>query len=254
MNRATFHRRKVTMPSWFRPSLVLDQDRKPWEEACNDSLPQPRFRYLAYLGAVVVFLFIAAFVAGTFHWLGAGLLPAFGRHALPADGASQSYQTSSEHPIPSCGGSAAEARALGCQFDLMSFTWTPPQCHDTDLEVEFMTTPAEETWRWYLDAQGDREVPIEQVREGELDHLFVTWEFHMTHCVFMWKKLHRAMLGGKMVDSYSWEYDHTRHCGMMILGSQDREWNVTHTEIRIKYAHCERPPALGTDVASESMI
>jgi hypothetical protein len=36
-----------------------------------------------------------------------------------------------------CGSYPAEAKALGCQFDIISFCWLPPRCYDAELSHTF---------------------------------------------------------------------------------------------------------------------
>lgn len=69
---------------------------------------------------------------------------------------------------------------------------------------------------------GTLPVPYSEVITGTYDGLFVTQEYHMKHCTYMWKKLQRAVSGesrGKEnVDGYIGRMEHTEHCEMMLLG------------------------------------
>lgn len=142
-----------------------------------------------------------------------------------------------------CGSSAAEAVAAGCTFDLMSFSWLAPACFDEDLTHEFL---ALQDWRWFLpqplpanaltnaSVSPPITVPTTNVSHGTQDML-VSNKYHFYHCAFMWRKLHRAAMGVRYVDSYIWNYEHTLHCeGMMKLQDLDR----VETMIRVKYPSC----------------
>ncbi|KAJ0109996.1 hypothetical protein J7T55_014798 [Diaporthe amygdali] len=111
--------------------------------------------------------------------------------------------------IAHCGSSASDARRLGCRFDIMSFSWLPPNCFDEELSHDFDTI---QPWQWFADAAGTQEIPKSEVLMGEAKSLFVSFQYHRTHCVFMWRKLHRALGAKGMVDSYIGGYNHTVHC------------------------------------------
>lgn len=114
-----------------------------------------------------------------------------------------------------CGKTRDEALARGCQFDLMSFVWTPPACHDKELLDDFLSL---RNWTWYHDIKATQVADEHLVHQGKFDHLYVTWEYHKVHCAYMWRKLHRAMMSGSRVDGYIGNSNHTRHC----LGQLDQ--------------------------------
>ncbi|KAF4236029.1 hypothetical protein CNMCM8980_004999 [Aspergillus fumigatiaffinis] len=92
-----------------------------------------------------------------------------------------------------CGTSAAQAKAAGCHFDLMSFSWLPSACYNEDLTNDFLNYT---DWKWSLDIEGRQLVPKEYVQQGDFEYLFTSYEYHVVHCVFMWKKTHQAILDG----------------------------------------------------------
>lgn len=144
----------------------------------------------------------------------------------------------------SCGNSREEALAVGCQFDVMSFSWLPPDCYDGELVAEF---EALGPWEWFDGPEGRVVADEKAVREGRLDRLYVTWEFHLLHCTFQWKKMHRALLAGRPIDSYIGNFSHTRHCEHMIMNRRT-PLNSTGTDIFIKYPSCgitSQDPTLG---------
>ena len=92
-------------------------------------------------------------------------------------------------------------------------------------------------WHWYTDRRGSREVPYAEVQLGEHKELYVTWEYHLVHCVFMWKKLHRAVQNGWKVDNYLGNMGHTEHCGHMLL-NEGIGRGALETGIRQKFPAC----------------
>lgn len=117
----------------------------------------------------------------------------------------------------SCGSSRDEALRIGCHFDVMSFSWLPPQCYDRDLVEEFL---ARKSWVYYLQPNSthiQNRVDFEEVAAGSHKKLFVSWEFHKAHCAYMWRKMHRALLSGTPIDDYINSYVHTKHCTEVLL-------------------------------------
>lgn len=137
-----------------------------------------------------------------------------------------------------CGNSSAEALSRDCRFDMVSFSWLPPACltaEDVADEAEFM---AVQPWRWFVETEDihRKEIFEAEVRKGEFNVIFTSWEWHVTHCVFLWKKMHRALLSGGEVDTYMRNYGHTTHCGDMLLVEKPKE--NSETSIFAKFPTC----------------
>ncbi|KAH8651633.1 hypothetical protein BGZ60DRAFT_420877 [Tricladium varicosporioides] len=120
--------------------------------------------------------------------------------------------------ITSCGNTSTYARSNGCHFDVMSFSWLPPACYDEKLIEEFL---AMESWKWFSDSEGTQPVPLETVQKGDAPQMYVSWSYHIDHCVFMWKKMHRALENDGPIDAYIGNYHHTQHCGHMLMMNQN---------------------------------
>jgi hypothetical protein len=143
-------------------------------------------------------------------------------------------QEQSPGPFGNCGSSPAEARRLGCQFDVVSYAWLPPACYDTELVKEFLSL---KEWVWYYNVVGKHAVPKEEVLKGELDGLIVTREYHKFHCTYQWRKMHRG-LQNRIIDTYIGEFRHTTHCEMML--TEEVAPNKTDTILMMKFAQCQR--------------
>lgn len=137
-----------------------------------------------------------------------------------------------------CGESPAEAITRGCNFDIMSFAWLPTPCFDRELMEEFLGL---RQWTWYTDKDGQTVASELNIREGKYNEIFVSWEYHLVHCTYMWRKMHRALLQGGLdaVDGYIGSLHHTEHCSNMLLGYRDAV-NVLNTFIYVKYPACGR--------------
>jgi hypothetical protein len=123
--------------------------------------------------------------------------------------------TPGSSPWTDCGNSSDSALSRGCHFDVMSFSWSLPDCFDEELMEQFLR---HRDWHWYREDGG--EVSAWDVRAGPFDYLFVSQEYHVVHCTFMWRKMHRAVLARRKIDSYVGNYTHTVHCEKRLY---DRE-------------------------------
>lgn len=83
-----------------------------------------------------------------------------------------------------CGNSSAEARANGCRFDVMSFSWLKPECYDGELSEQFLSIHQSlGNWHWYVDRQSEQEIPMDKVVQGDMDlnGLYVDMGYHAVH-------------------------------------------------------------------------
>lgn len=134
-----------------------------------------------------------------------------------------------------CGATPSEAKAKGCIFDLMSWCWLPPACHDETLSREILDWGP---WLWYEDVKATRPVAQDIAALGEIDILYVEESFHQTHCTYIWKKMHRAYLAQRAIDSYIGGFNHTIHCSGVLL-RQGVAWNQVDTSVVLKYPTCD---------------
>lgn len=138
-----------------------------------------------------------------------------------------------------CGSTPAEARAAGCLFDIMAFSWLPPRCHDAELSEEFRQL---RDWEYYLDRNRTMPLSREKASTGEYTELYTKYEYHLRHCTFLWKKMHRALLGGGggklAIDSVTAKYAHTEHCSEMLMARRELPLDVINSVILVKYPDC----------------
>ncbi|KAL2263972.1 hypothetical protein VTK26DRAFT_3966 [Humicola hyalothermophila] len=162
-----------------------------------------------------------------------------------------------------CGSSPSEARRRGCRFDILSFAWQTPECYDAELMEEFI---GYDNWTFYThpfsststsgtdggisdsnsgnppsttDAEfGTDTVDISTALEGERT-LYVDWKYHVVHCTFMWRQMHRAYTVRGYIDSHLDDYRHTLHCQLTLL---DRETPLGSVVVvaELKYPDCRK--------------
>ncbi|KAK1757772.1 hypothetical protein QBC47DRAFT_165074 [Echria macrotheca] len=156
-----------------------------------------------------------------------------------------------------CGTSetVAEARAHGCVFDPMSWIWVRPECYDPDLVAEFM---AQTNFSWHTEPKlrPETRVDMDIIYRGDFPKLFTQKDYHTVHCFvsslggvrmgYMMKKMHKAILEHRPIDSYLTEWHHTNHCGMVMLNDimhQDVACTaemVCPTWVRATWTSCRR--------------
>lgn len=151
-----------------------------------------------------------------------------------------SHSIASLPPPETCGTSPQQAMSLGCKFDVMSFAWLPARCFDSSLTAEFL---ALREWEWFEAADSgaanisQRGVDISSVAKGAHDQLLVTQEYHLYHCTYMWRKMHRAIQREQPLDGYIGSMGHTDHCEHVLVTSETPLYD-TSTTIFLKYANC----------------
>jgi hypothetical protein len=117
-----------------------------------------------------------------------------------------------------CGANTTEALALGCKYDSLAAAWLPEHCRDDELTAEFERSGdgPNGTWQYWADTKHTQPMSLEEV--GALadhpDQLFhMDNEWHVIHCIFYWRKEHRARFNGKIVEPRSDNEGHIKHCG-----------------------------------------
>ena len=141
----------------------------------------------------------------------------------------------------SCGPNPQEAQRLGCQFDLMQYSWVPSACFDAELTAEYVAMLEKRKLFHYFKPHEDtveNTIPRAELIQGEHELVYMNWEQHREHCAFMFRKLHRAMEAGGPIDSYIGEYHHTKHC-LIILMETETDLKYLDTRTTMKYPRCE---------------
>lgn len=133
-----------------------------------------------------------------------------------------------------CGTTPTEALARGCHFDMIATAWLPLKCIDEELVSEF---EALYPWEYFSNQNGTGKLPREADLLGSQKGLvWTTHRWHSAHCLFMWKKLNRALLHGWSTDGESLQQRHTDHCTLAIL--QDEDLDAITSVVEIVYPSC----------------
>lgn len=106
----------------------------------------------------------------------------------------------------------------GLRFDVLASAWLPPWCRDSELTHEFNHAGpgADGEWTFYKDTDGNETMTLDEV--GELGNhpgkpWFSTYEWHVLHCVYNWRKMFRACTLGTTLELFT-----TMRCISCIVG------------------------------------
>jgi hypothetical protein len=118
----------------------------------------------------------------------------------------------------SCGNSTTEAKALGCEFDLLSSIWLPPACldHETNAEYREWLSDSERergAFPFFTDQNLTKRITNEdELSERAFVRTYGTWEQHLGHCVFLQRRLYRSMTGVFRMEEHFRNLGHMLHC------------------------------------------
>jgi hypothetical protein len=139
-----------------------------------------------------------------------------------------------------CGASSSEALALGCKFQLWSFSWVPSACFDSMLQSSFLEQHAKEKWGYFTDLDGQNEVELDTVIMGDRNDLFSTWGQHYWHCAFYQRKFFRILEGsGVERTNRDLDYHHSIHCQEWLADPFKYEWNKVNINLTVGYNQCK---------------
>jgi hypothetical protein len=81
---------------------------------------------------------------------------------------------------------------------------------------------------YWTNASAVETIPAEVVAKGETEP-YVTWEYHVVHCTYMWLQMHRAYGERGYIDVHLDGWEHTRHCQEVAL-----ETGIDSSEVNTK--------------------
>ena len=120
--------------------------------------------------------------------------------------------------VEECGSTPEDARAAGCVFDVMMQLWTPEACYDSNLSERFL---AAGKWTWWADPAATHIITDEEMKKGEHDRVYVSADYHKSHCIFAWEKLVRALRNQTPLIEQLISVDHAMHCQHKTLAAID---------------------------------
>lgn len=127
---------------------------------------------------------------------------------------------STSGPLPCyCGTTRAEAESLGCKYVAMASAWLPERCRDPYLEADFEAAGPNGLWEYYADANMTKTLSKVEIADfaGTYNKYYNPWKWHVVHCLYYWRKLHRAQWSGVILEPRFNTDAHIHHCSKLIL-------------------------------------
>ncbi|KAF2651279.1 hypothetical protein K491DRAFT_781990 [Lophiostoma macrostomum CBS 122681] len=127
-----------------------------------------------------------------------------------------------------CGRSTAEAKEMGCTYDVLANNWVPTTCVDHDAIQEYQ---ADGSWFPYLDE--DRTQSLDVSALGDREFYYTSARDHIVHCAMLWKKQFRAFFYQReKLDTILTDSHHTFHCADYLINMTD--WGTDFWNMPIK--------------------
>lgn len=133
-----------------------------------------------------------------------------------------------------CGDSVAQAKALGCKYDVLLNHWVPAPCVDDEFVKEYQD---DHSWAAYFDEAMTKQImTIDEMSEQDIYYTSV--RDHVNHCAMVWKKQfwilfeERPAFDSVIVTPY-----HTDHCAQYLSDVSGRDLNSS-TRVEVGFAGC----------------
>ena len=195
--------------------------------------PHRRPRFLLALLLLAIGAGIGLLIVSIVRRAGAGpQAPASGsgsqQHSAPIAVACQPSYKSTPQPkmIHDCGNDIASAKAADCAFDVLSHTWVPKPCYDSETDAEyrewiFNPNRTGGAFPYFLSSTLSADTHIDGIDAlsavpGDR-WLWTHQEEHVGHCIFVLRRVHRALEGKFRWSDDVANFDHTSHCAHAIL-------------------------------------
>jgi hypothetical protein len=114
-----------------------------------------------------------------------------------------------------CGNNWQDAKRLGCHFDVMASRWYSHDCYNGAVLEQMMT---EVDFEWFYDPEHTKPAPRDLVVKGEFDEVYPLYDYHIIHCLYLWRRLHSALVEHRHLDDDVYSYGHTLHCTRLTMG------------------------------------
>ncbi|KAE8163770.1 hypothetical protein BDV40DRAFT_299114 [Aspergillus tamarii] len=135
-----------------------------------------------------------------------------------------------------CGWTPEEAKALGCQYDILSNHWVPGVCMDQEAIEEYQT---DESWFGFADENRTELLSIDNM--SEMRYYYTTERDHIVHCAMLWRKQFRAFFEERdNLDTIIADREHTMHCSQFLMDMSDKGPDYRNMPIKtwVGYAGC----------------
>ncbi|KAK2744336.1 hypothetical protein FQN55_006850 [Onygenales sp. PD_40] len=132
-----------------------------------------------------------------------------------------------------CGTTPSQARAHGCHFNLLTYSWHHPHCFDEERHSRFLAHYRTSLTTWSTGA--GKAVSAEEVRAGMHESLVTDWEFYLVHCLYV---LEGEGGGEGKGDEWGPGNLHAKQCKMDLLDSGRFRLGERMVSVRMWYPVC----------------
>lgn len=137
-----------------------------------------------------------------------------------------------------CGNSPEDAKARGCKYSIVLHSWLPEACLTAADDEDARDMYKDRHWRY--GTSSGHNMTVEELGAGDYGYFDTSFDWHVTHCMYVWKRLHRILLDpAQQLDTYTANYHHTSHCVKMI-GGHPEGMKDSGTKIFVKYPKCAK--------------
>ena len=109
---------------------------------------------------------------------------------LPRDPVTEGNSPVKPDQVLECGKSPEEARARGCFFDIMHYSWTPEPCYNHTLSQKYWQLLTDLGIEFWNSSSKEHVLPIEEILASKHEFAFTSWLLHLKHCQYL---LHRGI-------------------------------------------------------------
>jgi hypothetical protein len=116
-----------------------------------------------------------------------------------------------------CGRNKAEAKEMGCTYDILANNWVPNSCVDQEAIQEYQ---ADGSWFPYSDENRTQSLDVSAL--GDEEFYYTSARDHIVHCAMLWKKQFRAFFYQReKLDTILTDSHHTFHCADYLINMTD---------------------------------
>jgi hypothetical protein len=147
-----------------------------------------------------------------------------------------------------CGSSVIEAKERGCEFDLLSYSWTPSECMDHETAAEFMEWAVSDerklgAWPFFEDIDAQVRVPgVDSLSNRVLIETRSSQEQHLGHCIFWMRRTDRVKEGKGKITARGDGLNHAIHCTESLLdrlrGPRPEDEGKAHAVFSVGFNTC----------------
>jgi hypothetical protein len=138
-------------------------------------------------------------------------------------GTTQAPSKAASHLRLNCSDNVEEAKALGCEFDLLSYSWTPAECFDRQTAAEFNEWVLSDerqlgAWPFFADIDTEQRISGEEALSQRVGiETRTSQEEHLGHCIFWMRRTERVQEGKVRLTARGDGLNHAIHCTASLL-------------------------------------